>query len=71
MKRAVSERIVIGSDIARASIVRITRLRLDAFAHPIPQAHSWENLAGIAVIHGPSPVLHSSGNTGVVHIRTM
>ena len=41
------------------------------FAHPIPQAHSLENVERIEAIHGPSPVLHGSGNTGVINIRSV
>lgn len=41
------------------------------FAHPIPQAHSLENVERIEVTHGPSPVLDGSGNTGVVNIRSV
>lgn len=41
-----------------------------SFAHPTPSALTLENVARIEVIHGPSPVLHGSGKTGVVNIIT-
>ena len=40
-----------------------------SFAHPIPQAYHTADLEQVEVIHGPSPVLHGSGNTGVINIR--
>lgn len=40
-----------------------------SFAHPIPQAYHTAGIDRIEVIHGPSPVLHGSGNTGVINIR--
>lgn len=40
------------------------------FAHPAPSAHSKAVLEVIEVIYGPSPVLHGSGNTGVVSYRS-
>lgn len=41
-----------------------------SFAHPTPSALSLQDVERIEVIHGPSPVLHGSGKTGVVNITT-
>lgn len=41
-----------------------------SFAHPTPSAHGVEAIEAIEVIHGPSPVLHGPGKTGVVNITT-
>ncbi len=41
-----------------------------SFAHPAPSAHSLESVEQIEVIHGPSPVLHGAGKTGVINITT-
>ena len=38
------------------------------FAHPTPSALSLQDAAYVEVIHGPSPVRHGSGKTGVVNI---
>ncbi|GEM_PF-2060470 len=41
-----------------------------SFAHPTPSALSLQDVERVEVIHGPSPVLHGSGKTGVVNITT-
>lgn len=41
-----------------------------SFAHPTPSALGLAEVNHIEVIHGPSPVLHGSGKTGVVNIVT-
>ena len=41
-----------------------------SFAHPTPSALGLADVESIEVIHGPSPVLHGSGKTGVVNITT-
>lgn len=41
-----------------------------SFAHPTPSALSLQDVERIEIIHGPSPVLHGSGKTGVVNIST-
>lgn len=41
-----------------------------SFAHPTPSALGTETTDRVEVIHGPSPVLYGSGNTGVVNIIT-
>jgi len=41
-----------------------------SFAHPAPSAHSLDAIETIEVIHGPSPVLHGAGKTGVINITT-
>ena len=41
-----------------------------SFAHPTPSAMGLAETQYIEVIHGPSPVLHGSGKTGVVNIIT-
>lgn len=41
-----------------------------SFAHPIPQSHIAEDIQQVEIIRGPSPVLHGSGNTGVMNVRT-
>ena len=41
-----------------------------SFAHPTPSAMGLAEAEYIEVIHGPSPVLHGSGKTGVVNIVT-
>ncbi len=41
-----------------------------SFAHPAPSAHNMAAMEVIEVIHGPSPVLHGSGNTGIVNYQS-
>lgn len=41
-----------------------------SFAHPTPSALSLQDVERIEIIHGPSPVLHGSGKTGVINITT-
>ena len=41
-----------------------------SFAHPTPSALSLQDVERIEIIHGPSPVLHGSGKTGVIIITT-